>query len=193
MITFGYNTRFSAPLRALLFIAVGALMIWAKADAMELVVKIVAAFMLAAGLVSFVVGYKRKSDGIMPLASFNALTNMVIAVLLLLFAGFVARFISYLIGIVLVSFGVFQLMVLSSVRKDVKVGFYAYLLPLLVLLSGLFIFFYPGLLGQSIGLFAGIAMILYGISELIAAFKVKSAMEPDDITVVDESQDADEQ
>ena len=59
MITFGYNTRFSAPLRALLFIAVGALMIWAKADAMELVVKIMAAFMLAAGLVSMVVGLTR--------------------------------------------------------------------------------------------------------------------------------------
>lgn len=190
MITFGYDTRFSAPLRALLFIAVGALMIWAKADAMELVVKIMAAFMLAAGLVSMVVGLTRKADGMMPLASFNAITNIIIAVLLFLFAGFVAKFISYLLGIVLISFGIFQVSVLFSVRKSVHVGLLAYVLPVLVLVAGLFIFFYPAFLGQSIGLISGIALILYGISELFAAFKVKSAKDPDDYTPTD---DIDEQ
>ena len=190
MITFGYNTRFSAPLRALLFIVVGALMVWAKADAMELVVKIMAAFMLAAGLVSLVVAFKRKSEGMMPLASFNAVTNIIIAVLLFVFAGFVAKFISYLLGIVLIFFGIFQVSVLFSVRRNVHVGLGAYVLPVLVLLAGLFIFFYPTFLGQSIGLIAGIALILYGISELFAAFKVKSAKDTDDIAPDD---DIDEQ
>jgi putative flippase GtrA len=43
MITFGYNGRFSSPIRALLFVALGVLMIVAKADAMHMVVKIFAA------------------------------------------------------------------------------------------------------------------------------------------------------
>ena len=106
MITFGYNNRFSAPLRALLFVALGVLMIVAKADAMEIVVKIIAAFILAAGIVSIFVGFKQKKEGAMPLSFFNAATNVLIAVLLFSFSGFVAGFVSYLIGFVLFGFGI---------------------------------------------------------------------------------------
>lgn len=182
MITFGYNSRFSAPLRALLFIALGVLMILAKADAMELVVKVVAAFVLATGLVSFFLGYKKKADGTMPLSTVGAVTNIVIAVLLFVFSKGVAGFISYLLGFVLLGFGIFQISVLASVRKSVKVGFGAYVIPLVVSLVGLFIIIWPKALGQSIGLVAGIALIAYGISEFIAAFKVSSATDPDKIT-----------
>lgn len=182
MITFGYNSRFSAPLRALLFIAFGVLMILAKADAMELVVKVVAAFVLATGLVSFFLGYKKKADGTMPLSTVGAVTNIVIAVLLFVFSKGVAGFISYLLGFVLLGFGIFQILVLASVRKSVKVGFGAYVIPLVVSLVGLFIIIWPKALGQSIGLVAGIALIAYGISEFIAAFKVSSATDPDKIT-----------
>lgn len=182
MITFGYNSRFSAPLRALLFIALGVLMILAKADAMELVVKVVAAFVLATGLVSFFLGYKKKADGTMPLLTVGAVTNIVIAVLLFVFSKGVAGFISYLLGFVLLGFGIFQVSVLASVRKSVKVGFGAYVIPLVVALIGLFIIIWPKVLGQSIGLVAGIALIAYGISEFIAAFKVSSATDPDKIT-----------
>lgn len=182
MITFGYNSRFSAPLRALLFIALGVLMILAKADAMELVVKVVAAFVLATGLVSFFLGYKKKADGTMPLSTVGAVTNIVIAVLLFVFSKGVAGFISYLLGFVLLGFGIFQITVLASVRKSVKVGFGAYVIPLVVALVGLFIIIWPKALGQSIGLVAGIALIAYGISEFVAAFKVSSATDPDKIT-----------
>lgn len=182
MITFGYNSRFSAPLRALLFIALGVLMILAKADAMELVVKVVAAFVLATGLVSFFLGYKKKADGTMPLSTVGAVTNIVIAVLLFVFSKGVAGFISYFLGFVLLGFGIFQITVLASVRKSVKVGFGAYVIPLVVALVGLFIIIWPKALGQSIGLVAGIALIAYGISEFVAAFKVSSATDPDKIT-----------
>ena len=86
MITFGYNSRFSAPLRALLFVALGVLMIVAKADAMQIVVKIIAAFVLAAGIVSVAVGIRQRKDGTTPLSFFNAATNILIAALLFAFS-----------------------------------------------------------------------------------------------------------
>jgi uncharacterized membrane protein HdeD (DUF308 family) len=175
MITFGYNSRFSSPLRALVFVALGILMLVAKADAMELVVKIFAAFILAAGIVSIFVGFRQKKEGTMPLSFFNALTNVVIAALLFMFSGFVAKFVSYLLGFVLFGFGMFQLSVLMSMRKNVQVSIAAYILPVLVTLAGVVIFFYPGFFGQSLGLIAGIALIVYGASDLISAFKMKSA------------------
>ena len=174
MITFGYNSRFSSPIRALLFVALGALMIFTKADAMQMVVKIFAAFVLAAGIVSVCVGFKQKKEGTMPLSFFNGLVNVVIAALLFAFAPFVSKFVSYLLGFALFGFGLFQLSVLMNMRKSVKVSLVAYLLPVLVTVAGLLIFFYPGFFGKSLGLIAGIALIVYGVSDLISAFKMRS-------------------
>lgn len=174
MITFGYNSKFSSPLRALIFVALGVLLIATKADAMQMVVKVVAAFILAAGVVSLIVSFRQKKEGTMPLSFFNGLVNVVIAGLLFMFAPFVAKFVSYLLGFVLFGFGMFQITVLLSMRKSVAVSVAAYLLPALVAVAGLVIFFYPGFLGQSLGLIAGIALIVYGASDLISAFKMKS-------------------
>ena len=132
MITFGYNSRFSSPLRALVFVALGMLMIVAKADAMEIVVKIVAAFILAAGVVSAFVGFKQKKEGLMPLSIFNAATNIAVAVLLFVFSAVVSKFVSYLLGFVLFGFAMFQLSVLASMRKHVQLSIAAYVLPALV-------------------------------------------------------------
>ena len=174
MITFGYNSRFSSPIRALLVVALGALMIFTKADAMQMVVRIFAAFVLAAGIVSIWVGFKQKKEGTMPLSFFNGLVNLVIAGLLFTFAPFVSKFVSYLLGFALSGFGIYQLSVLVGMRKSVKVSIMAYLLPVLVTVAGLLIFFYPGFFGKSLGLIAGIALIVYGASDLLSAFKMKS-------------------
>lgn len=188
MITFGYNGRFSSPIRALLFVAMGVLMIVAKADAMQMVVKIFAAFILAAGVVSVFVGFKQKKAGTMPLSFFNALINIVIAGLLFVFAPIVSKFVSYLLGFVLFGFGLFQLSVLMSMRRSVKVSFLAYLLPVLVTVAGLLIFFYPGFFGKSLGLIAGIALIVYGASDLISAFKMKGAKGSEEVASGSETQ-----
>ena len=177
MITFGYNSRYSSPIRALVFVALGALLIFTEADAMELVVKLIAVFILAAGVVSMFVGLKHRKDGTMPLSFFNAMTNTLVAVLLFVFSGFVAKFVSYLLGFALFGFGMFQLSVLLSMRKNIQLRLTAYVLPVLVTVAGLLIFFYPNFFGQSLGLIAGIALIGYGVSDLMSEFKMKSAKE----------------
>ena len=189
MITFGYNSRFSSPLRALLFIALGVLMIVAKADAMQIVVKIIAAFMLAAGVVSIFVGFRQKKEGMRPLSFFNAATNILVAVLLFSFSEFVAGFVSYLLGFILFGFGLFQIFVLLSARPKVSLGIVAYLVPLVVSAIGALILFSPKFFGQSLGVFAGVAMIIYGISDLISAIKVRSAMESEDVDSAPEAND----
>lgn len=187
MITFGYNGRFSSPIRALLFVALGVLMIVAKADAMHMVVKIFAAFILAAGVVSVFVGFKQKKEGTMPLSFFNALINVVIAGLLFAFAPFVSKFVSYLLGFSLFGFGLFQLLVLLSMRKHIQLGLAAYIMPAFVTVAGLLIFLYPKFFGQSLGLIAGIALIVYGVSDLVSAFKMKAARSAEDVTPAPEA------
>ena len=180
MLKFGYRNKLSAPLRAVVLILIGVLMVVFRTDAMELLVKIIAAFMLAAGVVSFFVAFKQKNDGTMPLSTFNGVTDIVIALLLFLFAGVISKFLSYLVAIALLCFGFFQITALLSARAQVRAGFGAYVIPVAVTLVGLFILLYPTVIGQSIGLIAGISLVLAGASELYSAYKFRNIIDSED-------------
>ena len=188
MFTFGYKSRFSGPIRALLFIALGLLMILSKTNAMELIVKIIAAFILASGVVSLIVGLRRREDGTMPLFGFNSVLNIILAALLFIFAGPASRLISYILGFALFGFGLFQTMVLLSAVRPFKTALLSMIVPVIVMLLGAFIFFYPDVIGESLGLVGGIALLLYGTSELFASFKMRKYVqdETDENTMVDD-------
>ena len=177
MFTFGYTNRINGPIRALIAIATGVLMIVYNEQAMNLVVKIIAAFILASGFVSLAVGIKKKNDSTSKLMNFNAVVDILIAAFLFLFNGFVANLIIYLIGFVLLGFGIFQLIALISANKVSKVGIPAFVMPVLVIGSGVFLLFNPEFTKASISLFAGIALLIYGLSELLSSWKMKKAIE----------------
>ena len=58
MFTFGYSSKVNGPLRALIALVVGFMMVLRPESALTTVVKVIAAFVLASGLVSLVVGLK---------------------------------------------------------------------------------------------------------------------------------------
>ena len=62
MYTFGYSNRLNGPLRAVIAMAVGVIMIVFSEDALNIVVKIIAALLLASGIVSLSVGLKKRND-----------------------------------------------------------------------------------------------------------------------------------
>ena len=98
MITFGYKNRLNGPLRAAVAIAIGVVMVASKANALELAVQIIAALLVASGLVSFIYGYMKRQDGAMSLMSFNAVVDIVLGVLIFLFPSVVANLIIYIVG-----------------------------------------------------------------------------------------------
>lgn len=177
MITFGYRNKFNGPIRALTAIAIGVVMVLSKTNALELVVRIIAAFLLASGIVSLFVGYRNRAAGTMGLMSVNAIVDIALGFALFLFPGFVAGLLIYLIGFVLMLFGAFQLMSLLSANRIMKVGLFSFLFPVLVLSSGVFLIFNPSFVGEAIGVVAGAALIIYGASELFSSWKMKKAMD----------------
>ena len=181
MITFGYKNKFSGILRALAALAIGVVMIVSKADAMVLVVKIVSAFVFVSGLVSLFVGFKHRKENHMPLLGMNAVVNLLIAGLAFAFAPVAAGIVVYLIGFALLFFGVFQLIALGSASRVMGVGVMAFVMPVLVLLAGAFLLARPAFLGTAVGAVAGVALIIYGLSELLSSFKMKKAMDEYDI------------
>lgn len=177
MITFGYKNKFSGLLRAAAATAIGVVMVVSKTDAMVLAVRIIAAFLLASGLVSLFVGYKNRQNSQMPLMGVNGVVDILIALLVFAFPDVVAGLIVYLIGFVLIGFGIFQLIALVSANKVMKVGLTAFVMPVLVLLAGAFLLARPAFLGTAVGTVAGAALIVYGVSEFLSSWKMRKAMD----------------
>lgn len=192
MFTFGYTNRFTGPFRALIALAAGVVMIVYKEQAMDLVVKIIAAFLLASGFVSLAVGLRKKNDSSSKLMTFNAVVDVLIAALLFLFSGAVADLIIYLIGFVVLGFGIFQLIALISANRVSKVGIFALVMPVLVIGAGAFLLFNPEFIKSSVSLVAGIALLIYGASELLSSWKMKKAMDEYEITRMPQDKPAEE-
>lgn len=176
MFTFGYKSKINGPLRALIALAVGIMMVVNPGEALTAVVKVIAAFLLASGLVSLVVGLRNKKDGSLPLMSFNALVDVLLGLFLFVFPGFVAKFMIYLIGFALLAFGVVQILALASARKLTGLGFGAFVLPAIVTLVGGFILFNP--FAESVMvMITGAALVVYGASELLSSWSMKKAID----------------
>ena len=176
MFTFGYKSRVNGPLRALIALVIGVLMVISPEKALTTVVKVIAAFLLASGLVSLFVGLRDKEKGALPLMSFNALVDVLLGLVLFLFPGFIAKFMIYLIGFVLLAFGVVQIAALFGARRIIGLGLGAFLLPTVVTLVGGFILFNP--FAESVMvMIAGAAMIVYGASEFLSSWRVKKAID----------------
>ena len=177
MITFGYKSRFNGPIRALTALAVGIVMVVSKTNALNLAVQIIAAFLAASGIVSLAVGYKNRANGTFPLMTVNTVVDILIALVLFMFPGFFANLLVYLIAIALLFFAIFQLIALASASRVMVMGVLALIFPILVLLSGLFLLSNPDFIGSAIGIVAGVALIIYGVSELFSSWKMRKAID----------------
>ena len=175
--TFGYKSRFNGPIRALTALAVGIVMVVSKTNALNLAVQIIAAFLAASGIVSLAVGYKNRANGTFSLMAVNTVVDILIALVLFMFPGFFANLLVYLIAISLLFFAISQLIALASASRVMVMGVLAFIFPILVLLSGLFLLSNPDFIGSAIGIVAGVALIIYGVSELFSSWKMRKAID----------------
>ena len=74
-------------------------------------------------------------------------------------------------------------------------GVFAFVLPVIVLMSGMFLLSNPSFLGSAVGIVAGVALIIYGASELLSSWKMRKAMDEYEIKFPkgNDNNDVDEQ
>jgi hypothetical protein len=185
MITFGYKTKFSSIVRALAAIGIGLVMVFGS-DAPVTVVKIIACFLFASGVVSLFYGISsRRQSGSLQLMSVNAVVDIVLGLLLFLNPTWVAGFIVSLIGIALVIFGGLQLLVLSTMMTLLGTRFTSLLLSIAAIAGGILLVFNPFSV-RVMGVIAGCLLILYGISELLSTARVVKAKKEYEIRYADD-------
>ena len=176
MITFGFRNRFGGLLRAVVAIALGVVMVAFPATSLVVIVKIVAAFLIASGVVSLIFGIVNRANGGLALMVTNTVVDIVLGVIVFIFPEEVAGVVMFLLGLLLMLFGLFQLSALLSASRVLPMGLWTFIFPVLCTVGGAMVLFHPFGLGKFITLVAGIALLVYGVSDMISTWKMRKAM-----------------
>ncbi len=180
MIKFGFQNKLGTMTKAIGSLIIGILMVLNPENSIELVVKVLACFMMASGIMNAIVGYRNRENGAMNLMVTNALVNIIFGALIFSSAAFVGKFVLFLIGFVLLIFGLFQIVALWSAVKYLGTGIFAFLLPALSAVGGAILLFNP--FSQNVmGVIAGVTLIIYGASVISSYMKMRKAMEAESI------------
>lgn len=175
MITFGYKSRFSGITRAVIALILGAVMFF-TGNSVTIIVQIMAAFILASGLASLVIGLKKEDQSQRPLIMTNSGLNIIIAVLMFVFAESLGGIFVAIIGIILILFGLFQMVVLFSANRVTQVGAATFIMPAVVLACGALLLFKPKFVDDVLGYIVGASLIVYGVSEIVSSVKMNKVM-----------------
>ena len=159
MITLGYKTKFDSVTRAAAAIGIGLVMVFGG-NAPSLIY----------GLV------KSKENGVYQLLLINAGLDIALGLLLFFNPQWIAGVIVYAIGIVLILFGGLQLIALAGAMSLLGAGFSSLLLSVLAVVGGAFLLFNPFTINV-MSIIAGCLLIVYGVAELISAFRMQKARE----------------
>ena len=176
MITFGFKSKTGGLLRAVVAIVLGVIMVSFPGSSLVVIVKILAAFLIASGLVSLVFGIVNRQNGGLALMITNTLVDIILGILIFMFPAAVASIVMFLLGLLVMFCGIFQIVVVLGANRVLPVGIWTFLLPVLCAAGGAMVMFHPFGLGSVITLVAGIALLVYGVSELIATWKMRKAM-----------------
>lgn len=162
--------RFSY-LRAVLGLALGALLLINPEGSVATLIQVVAIILLIGGLFSFYYATKSKDKGLQRLLGLNGFVCAIFALLLLIFPTFFAGLGMIIVGIILILGAISQLGSLMQFRKIVAspLPWYLYLNPVLVLGLGILILFKPFSSAITLAIFAGCICVLYAILEIIQA------------------------
>lgn len=166
----------SGVIRALTAIILGSIMVAFPQTSLLVIVKILAAFLIASGIVSLVYGIANRANGGFSLMVTNTAVDIILGIIIFIFPAEVAGVVMFIIGLALFAFGMFQILALASANRVMRVGFVSFLLPVLCSIGGALVIFKPFGIASWLTLVVGIVLLVYGASELVSTWKVRKAM-----------------
>ncbi|MDE5889427.1 MAG: DUF308 domain-containing protein, partial [Bacteroidales bacterium] len=143
MITFGFKGRFGGWFRAVFAIVLGVIMVARPASSLVFVVKLLAAFLIASGVVSVIMGATGKDRNTLGLMAVNSVVDIILGTVLFMFPAAVANVVVILLGVLLLVLGIFQIVVLGSAFRLLGMRFFAFVLPVLCIIGGILLLFNP--------------------------------------------------
>lgn len=161
-------------LRSICAILLGILLVfWSQSAVMYLIV-LVGCLFLIPGLISIFLFFYRKSEGKhLGWQQVLSVGSVLFGASLVLYPIFFEKTLMYALGLILTYAGLSEIVTLVSVRQWARVSYVFYIVPVLVILTGLFILFNPIQSANIPFIILGIACMVYGISDLIMAIRFR--------------------
>lgn len=176
MLIFGYRHSSSGYIRAAISIILGLLiMIWP-----QWISYIVGGVILLVGIVSIVTAFYMRGMRVIVSSLVSASITTVVGLLILLHADKFPEVIILLLGLLLFIFGLYQLGSYFAIRRIVNVPMYDFILSGISACAGLALLIWSGETSKLFFIFLGGAILLYGISTLLATVRVRMAMDEDE-------------
>ena len=146
------------------------LIVWSSTVVDYLVITIGALFLIP-GLIS-VFGYffrdKQSSEKTFP---FDSIGGALLGLALIIVPSFFVGILMYILAGLLILAGILQIRSLFIVSRQFRIRSTFYAIPIVILLAGLVILFYPFETLQTAFIFLGIICVLYALSELVNYLK----------------------
>ena len=174
-IVYMITNRSNSILRGLFAVAFGVLLVAWPLNTVGIIVKVVAAFLIAVGVISLFLAAKlKKSSGAIPVVIFSsAVATLLFGTLVFLFPNFFVGFIAFLFGALILVAGLGQLANLYYSSKHAKLSGSYFIIPILITLCGIMLFFFPGVSSEALTKIFGYTAIVYGVSDIMQGWKLR--------------------
>lgn len=189
----GYNYfitgRTTSVLRGVVTLIMGCCLLFWPGFTAGLIVKLIAGFLLTIGFITLATALLSASKTKSPvpvIIVMNVLVYLVFGLLVFLFPNFFLGLIAFLFGAVLLVAGISQIVGLYQGSRYSPLSGGMYIIPVAITVCGIALFFSPKASTEMLTMIFGGAVALYGVSELVAAWKLRKAAPKTEYTEYEE-------
>ncbi len=180
-IIYSLTNRTYSVIRGIIFLLLGAALLFWPASMLNLIVKLIAAFLVATGIVTLIFTLKAKkqdaADGQVSFLSSFAVVNVAVYIcfgaLIFIFPGFFVSILVFLFGVILLMLGLGQLANLFLSARHISMPAYFYIVPVIITICGIMLFFQPFTTKDVLTMFFGACVAVYGIEEIISGWMLR--------------------
>lgn len=187
-IIYTLTNRTYSVIRGIAFLLLGVALLFWPNSMLNLIVKVIAAFLIAIGIVSLYFNIKAnkeaekdESDGkngshdiFRTFATLNVAIYLFFGLLIFIFPGFFVSILVFLFGAILLLLGIGQFVNLFISGRHISVPAYFYVIPAIITISGIILFFQPFTAKNVLTMFFGGCVAGYGIVEIISGWMLRA-------------------
>lgn len=176
-----------AIISSLMALAVGILlMAWTEIAVIYLVIAVGALFAIPGlyGVASYAIYRMRTKRGnLKKTFPIVAVGSLLLGIWLILMPAFFVSILMYFLAILLLLVGLNQFVAFIHSRKIGRVPVIFFIIPLLVMIAGIFILIYPFQAATIPFIIAGVSAVVYSLTDLIRLFRYRPCRHPEVINV----------
>lgn len=168
-----FTDRSASMIRGFAYLIIGLVLVLWPDVVSRTIVYVIGAIFTVAGIFDFVAHLRKTSGRSFPF-SVAGLGGLLFGIVLLIFPDFFLNLLMYLFALAIIIAGTGAVGNMYYTSRFVPVPFWMYVVPALIICSGVLILFNPFKTLSSIFVFSGVVMAIYALSEIFGAWKYRN-------------------